>query len=524
MAVELIKDTIKVDQLVGENTLQAMIEGDILAPDTKPDITRIVAVEGGIQLTKQETQEDKIAVEGNLKFKVLYVSDKGDEPLYSIDSSTEFKEDIAIQGLTPEMKNQVKAELEHIDFNLNNERKVGIKAVINLEGKGLEAKEISITQDLEGIEDIEILRETLQYTDVIDRNISNTLVKETFQLEENQEEIREVLQCYGTVLKKETKITDGKMIIGGDVHLEVLYIGEDVEMGIKRMKQEMPFTYFIEMPGIYSDMTYRLKMNVGDIYTDIKEDLDGERKILEVEAIVNVDVNIMELQERQILLDAYSPNQPLALTKEKIQFKERIGVYSSQVLLRENLDIPSNSPPMVEVFSVTGRAVVTDYNILDNKIMLEGILETTAIYNSEAEAQSIYSYMQEIPFRHHIEIEGLRGEMEVDIQLLVQDLDYNKINEEQIELRINLGSICEVNCNKYIDFVSNVEELLEEVDLVKRPSLTVYFFQEGDSLWKIAKRYHTTVQEIMEGNEIQDPGDVKVGDQIMIEKVYNFNF
>lgn len=523
MAVELIKDMFQVDQLVGENTLQAMIEGDILAPDTKPDITRIVAVEGKVQITKKETQENKVLVEGNLRFKVLYASDKGEEPLYSIDSSTEFKEDIVVQGLTPQMKNEVKAELEHIDFNLNNERKIGVRAVINLEAKGLQEIKMEITQDLEGIEDMEVLKETLQYTDIVGTNTSNTLVKEAFELEENLPEIKEVLKCHGVAVEKETKITDGKVIIGGDILLEVLYIGEDEEIGINIIKKEMPFSYFVEIPDVYSDMAYKLKMEIEDIYTDIKENIDGERKILEVESIVNIDITVMETQKRQVVIDAYSPNKSFKLKRDKIQLKESIGIYSSQVLLRENLDLPSNHPPMVEIFSVTGKAILTDYNLMNNKIILEGVLETTVIYNCQEGIQSIYSYMQEIPFRHHLEVEGLGEEMEADIQLLVQSLDFHKINEEQIELRINLGTTCEVHCLKYIDAISDVEELQEAVDIARRPSLTVYFFQEGDSLWKVAKKYHTTVKEIMKSNEIQNPEDIKAGDQIMIEKVYNFS-
>ncbi|AKL97138.1 LysM domain-containing protein [Clostridium aceticum] len=524
MAIELMKDLLKIDQLVGENTVQAIIEGDILAPDIKPDISRVVAVEGNIQVTKQEAQENKILVEGRIQFKVLYVSEKGEAPLYSIDSSTDFKQNIELEGLTSQMKSEVIAEIEHIDYTLNNERKIGVKAVINVEGKGKQEGHIEITKDLEGMEDIEVLKETLQYTDVIGSNSSDTLVKDAFELEKDLPEVKEVLKWQAVAIEKETKITDGKVIVGGNVLLEVLYIGEEEENSLNIVKKEIPFTHFIEVPEAYSDMEYKLKMKVDEVYTDIKENAEEERRILEVEGIVNIEAVVMENQKREVVVDAYSPTQALNLEKSKLQLKEHLGIHRSQVLLRETLELPSSHPPMAQVFSISAKPIVTDYNIVDHKVMMEGVLETTVIYTSEEGLQPIYSYMQEIPFRNHMEIEGLKGNMDADVEFVVQDLDYNTINEEQIEIKINIGTTCQAYCIKNIDVVANVEELEELVDVTKRPSLTIYFFQEGDSLWKIAKKYNTTVQHIMESNEIEKPEDIKAGDEIIIEKVYNFKF
>lgn len=524
MAVELMKDLLKVDRLVGENTVQAIIEGDILAPDTKPDITRVVAVDGNIQVSKKETQDNKILVEGVIQFKVLYASEKGEEPLYSIDSSTDFKQSIEIEGLTSQMKSEIAAEIEHIDFSLNNERKIGVKAVINMTAKGVQEVQVEITKDLEGMEDIEVLRETLQYTDIIGTNASDTLIKDAFELEESMPEMKEVLKWSAIPLEKETKITDGKVIVGGSVLLEVLYIGEDEEGPLNIVKKEMPFTHFIEIPEAYSDMEYKLKMKIDEVFTDIKENTDGEKKILEVEGIVHIEAIVMESQKREVVIDAYSPTKPLNIQKSKVEVKENLGIYRSQVLLRETLDLPSNNPPMAQIFSINAKPIVTDYNLMENKVVIEGVLETAVIYTSEEGLQPIYSYMQEIPFRHHVEIEGVQNQMETDIELLVQELDYSRINEEQVEVRMNINTTCEAYCLKSIDVVSDVEEMEETEVISKRPSLTVYFFQEGDSLWKIAKKYYTTVQHIMESNEIERPEDVKPGDQIIIEKVYSFKF
>ena len=160
MSVELIKDSFEFEQVVGESIAQTIVEGDILVPDTKPDITRVLSVDARVELNKHKVEDGKIAVEGITYFKILYVSEKEEQPLYSIDSSAGFKQDIEIDGISAEVKGEVTADVEHIDFTINNERKIGVKAIINLMGKGIEKKTVEITKDLAGLEDIQVLKET----------------------------------------------------------------------------------------------------------------------------------------------------------------------------------------------------------------------------------------------------------------------------------------------------------------------------------------------------------------------------
>ena len=43
--------------------------------------------------------------------------------------------------------------------------------------------------------------------------------------------------------------------------------------------------------------------------------------------------------------------------------------------------------------------------------------------------------------------------------------------------------------------------------------------QKGDSLWTIAKRYHTTIENILAVNEIDDPDRIYPGQKLLIIKM-----
>ncbi|HZX20850.1 MAG TPA: SPOCS domain-containing protein [Clostridia bacterium] len=524
MSVELIKDSFEFEQVVGESIAQTIVEGDILVPDTKPDITRVLSVDARVELNKQKVEDGKIAVEGITYFRILYVSENEEQPLYSIDSSAGFKHDIEIDGIGAEMKGEVTADVEHIDFTINNERKIGVKAIINLIGKGIEQRTVEITKDLAGLEDIQVLKETFQYTDIVGVDRSEALVKDGFELGEEEHEIGEILKWDATVSERETRITDGKIIVGGIVNLELLYVDEGYDDRLKVIKREIPFTHFVDIANISEDMQYRVRLSMDELYHDVKENIRGEKKIVEIEGVVKVETKVMDTQSREILVDAYSLSKELEILEGQIELRENVGMNRVNVLVRETLDIPPGSSSIAEVFSINVKPILMDYNATMDKVAIEGILEVTIIYKAMEELRPLYSFAREVPFRHYIELEGASEGMEAVVDLFIDEVDYSIVNGEQVEIKVNTGAICEVFYTKSINVISGIEETEEKVDLKNRPSLTVYYMQPEDTLWKIAKTYHTTVPKIIETNQIEDPVELKVGDHIIIEKVHSFKF
>ncbi|KAB3532487.1 DUF3794 and LysM peptidoglycan-binding domain-containing protein [Alkaliphilus serpentinus] len=524
MPVELLKDTLATDITIAEDTAQAIIEGDILVPDIKPDISRVISVDGTIQVNKLEAGENKLTTEGSIKFKILYVSDRGDAALYSIDSSTAFKQTMNLEGMNNQTLAKVDAVIEHIDYTINNERKVGVKAVINLKATGKMKRQKEITREITGLEDIQVLRENFNYTEVIGQATSETLVKDTYELSEDLPGIREVINWRATAVERETKITDGKVIVGGIMNIELLYIADDYDGTLNIFKESIPFTHFVEIDRAQSDMKYLLKLEVPEVYTSIKENLQGEEKVLEVEAITKIGVKVINNITREFVVDAYSPSKKIKIKKDSIDFKENIGMNRSHVMLRETIDIPNSMPSIAKVFSASAKPILSDYSIVDDKAVIEGILEASIIYLAEEGDLPIYSIRQEVPFRHYVDVDGLKDNMSANIDLYTEEVTFEQINGQQVDIKINVGAACEGYLNKTIEVVNEILELEEEAVNTNKPSLTIYYIQPGDTLWKIAKKYRTTVERLMASNTLENSLNIKVGDYLLIEKVHHFKF
>ena len=55
-------------------------------------------------------------------------------------------------------------------------------------------------------------------------------------------------------------------------------------------------------------------------------------------------------------------------------------------------------------------------------------------------------------------------------------------------------------------------------NIVNMPSLVIYSVQHNDSLWKIAKKFNTTIEDIVELNEIDNPDVLQIGRKLLIPK------
>ena len=62
-----------------------------------------------------------------------------------------------------------------------------------------------------------------------------------------------------------------------------------------------------------------------------------------------------------------------------------------------------------------------------------------------------------------------------------------------------------------------IEEInVDETRQNERYSLNIYFVKQGDTLWNIAKKFRTSMEEISKMNEIEDVDKLNIGQQLFI--------
>ena len=70
--------------------------------------------------------------------------------------------------------------------------------------------------------------------------------------------------------------------------------------------------------------------------------------------------------------------------------------------------------------------------------------------------------------------------------------------------------------NVEIPAINNITE--ETEDDLEDYSVIIYVVKDGDTLWKIAKKYGSTVDDIVRVNGIENPDKINIGEKIYIPK------
>ena len=128
------------------------------------------------------------------------------------------------------------------------------------------------------------------------------------------------------------------------------------------------------------------------------------------------------------------------------------------------------------------------------------------------------AFREILPFHVVIDIPGNRTVTDYRLEAGVEQISAVMLGQDTVEVKaavtldlLAMGEICE-------PVILQVrEELLDMELLKKKPGIVGYVVQPGDSLWKIAREFHTSVDEIMKTNHLTDSA-IYPGDKLILIK------
>lgn len=519
MPVELIKNPLKVCKIVGENVYSTVVEEDINVPDVNPDVYKILAPTATVLIKDCEVLSDKVLINGQVMINILYEADMEGKPMHSMDISSNLSQTIEIPGAKAKMKEFVNVVVQHVECSIINSRKLSMRVIMDLGCRVEELFDLELASDIRGLSDIQILREPCKMKQVVSYNKDQYNINEQLVVSPEKPAVQKILKTDFKVILKEDKITDGKVELSGVLGINVLYVAMDEMNSINFLEFEVPFNQYIEVPAAERNMDCVTEVSPGQFYVDVIENEAGKKMLLTVEAVINVNTKVYKEAEEEAVVDAYSPSNVIEIGKEIVKMNEFVGKGRSNTVIKESISIRHGDPEIENVCYVNAIPVINETKIFDDKVMIEGVLETDAIYMSSFSGEPMCNLSEQIPFKHFVEIPGLKLGMQCIAKCNVDSLNFSPMNSQMIEIRVVISVAADAYKQTEKKLVTRVEEVEGiAIDQSRIPAVTIYLVQKGDTLWSIAKRYNTTVDALVKLNNIENPSKVTTGMQVMILK------
>ena len=519
MAYELVKEQVFLDQCVGSEQAQIMLEGDIIVPDARPDMAVLLQTEEKIIIDRTEVSSDRVNFVGRLNISLLYIAKTADQPVCAVTLTRPIDDFINVDGVTKDMWVTATAEIANIDYSMLNDRKVNYRAIVNVQINAERSDAHEMVVHIHDVPENQLLKNNLNINRTIEYKQERFSVRDALPLPASKPNIREVLLVTANVTNRDVRINNGRVNLSGELMVTTLYRGDADDSIIEFVENELPFNGPIDVPGAKDNMLADVSLQVMDHTVHIRQDEDGEDRVLEIEVSVGVQLKVYSTEVLPILEDAYCINHRLNLAKTLVRFPRLVCLNRNQTPIKEVVSLGNSSPNMLQVFRVKGNAQLDEVKVIEDKIVVEGAITTDILYVAESDAAPLGSFRTVIPFRQVIEAKGARPSMRVHVDKSIEHVAFSMLSGRETEVRFLLTFNTQVIEEEEARIIHNIEFAdLEPETLANMASMTVYIVQQSDTLWKIAKRYNTAIDELLTVNDIDHPGKISHGQKLLILK------
>ena len=511
-AMELIKENVTVNQVCCKGSVRTLLDEDIIVPDVKPDILKILQLDASAYVTDKTVSDGRASVNGRANLKILYIPDSEAESIKSILTSFDFSQNIDNKNISANMKALVTANVENAEFTLINSRKLRVKVTVCLDYEIVEAKNIEIAVDASGADRAEILKETVTLQNCVGLCESDFTLKDTIEIPLSQSAVNEVLKADARITDSEYKCVTGRVTARGAAAVSVLYTDE--ENAIRFMEAEIPFTEVFDCPDATDDTSCDIDYCISDISFEVQEDGDGDRRIIAVVICVTAQIKAAESAVIDIISDCYEPYMSTELVKETAELEEIVSRPSVQNTIRETIEPDSGSPAVTGVYGAVTRPVITNTEMHGEKLLCEGKIETYILYVTDSPDYPVYSVKRDIPFSCALDAESGGADLVPEVKAEVRHTAYNLNMSGGIEIRCILSVSANIVRKRNFDLIDEV--LSDTPDDGSKRGIVIYFVQPGDTLWEIAKRYAVPQEDIVSFNNLEDGVVLPIGSRLLI--------
>ncbi len=512
--MNFVNESIELEQLLSEINRETMVKGEYLIPDTHPDVVRILMIHAKPVIINAEVMQDKIYLEGQVEYNVLYFSKEEEKTiLNSVTYNDKFNSQIEAPGAEHKMICEADCDVEHINVNIINERKISIDGIFNISCSLYKTALLDMIKDIDSSENIQMQKTKISVDKVLGTVKEEIVGKGNIIVSQDKPEVYKILKVFALLHKKDVRVMEGKIQCGAFCKVNVIYKGESGG-DIYLLEDDMYISGEIEMENALPNMTVFCDYTLLGPEYSIREDENGEKRIIDLEAPVIAMIKVVSSETLDVIKDAYSPNLNMELEKESFPLVSLLGQNTSEAIVKDNIYLEPQDPFPVQILGVIGRVAITDKKIFENKLILEGIIKGDIIYKTNDENNSVNLISGDIPFTSSLEIPGLKIDMltrvRVNLESIESDIEANTLALKAV---ISINVRYYYRCSK--DLLVSVK-CSDEPLTNKKSSITIYMVQPGDSLWKIAKKYHTTEEELLYLNDIDNESELIPGKMCLI--------
>lgn len=467
---------------------------ECVVPDTDADIGKIAAVQSEVFLKSKDLSARGVLVTGELAASVLYIRD-GSEGITALAIRKPFSLEFELEEPESDTLSQIALFLQGTDVRVINPRKISLafeaEGVLHSYRREKLRVESALPDNTPGLH-ARIEAQTLTVPcAVCEKSLA---VNEQFGFSQQSPAV--LLAEKAALSVTDCQLIGTKAIVKGSAEIRVTAAAAEGAVPFVSVFTA-PFSQILEV-GVESMSHCLIRPEITGAYYDLVDAINGE-KALDVELHAVLQLVCCEKQEIRCITDAYSNLMPAQLLCRTEEYRETGAAETRTLSAREKLSLTEQCRELLHSFASVSR-VSAEAGKLTASVNLD-FLYLNAEGRLAACRRSLALSQDAAP--EELRIVGI-GALQTELSA----------EGEQVSCSVSLELRCALERKKEISMVDGImldEERLYCQDAL--PTLTLVR-REGESIWNLAKRYHSSEALILDRNA--NPDDA--GRMLMIPK------
>lgn len=458
-----------------------------VVPDTNDDIGRIASVQSSVLLKSKDVTGRGVTVTGEINIALIYITEN-ENAVALLRLNKGFEMEYELGEVDPDTLAQIHLAVTNTEARVLNPRKVSVTVELTGELNCYRPESVSVETSLpaDTAESLHLKLETAEAVIVKAVCEKTFAVNEQYVFPGGKPVPAQLVFQKADLCLTGTENVGSRMILRGDLHLTVGYLSNEVAYPLTA-EFSSPFSQIVDLGEEELDSCCAL-IELTSAYYDLIETINGE-KALDAELHAVVQLVARRRQSVRYVSDAYSNRMPALCSIQGGQINTEAQLLRGQLRAEELLEISEDCEDVLCVFTGITQAAAAPGK-------LSAAVTLDVIYRCREGNLSCVRRLVTL------EGEGPAG----PARLLSARLSEAALRPEGGALNCRLAVEMNCFCGASADLarVESVSLDEEEVyDLSRFPTVTLVR-TEQESLWELAKRYHSSVEGIQALNDLSE--------------------
>lgn len=510
--MELELKTTRLDGFdIGAEQLLAQEEtAETIVPDYCPDIARIIDTEGKVFLHSRELRDGKGEVAGTVRVTVLYTPD-GESGIRTLEFAMPFSAETDGRSMGDCVFLCAGADIEFLETRMLNPRKVFTRCKLVTRLTGYRKQPLTISFDVDAEERLCLEKKTeVQHVSMLTQITEKDFTfSDEMELSPGKEDAAELLTSRASAVVTESKIVGNKLILKGMFRVDLLY--RSVSGRCCTASGELPFSQIMEISGASETAAVSVQLQFTGMDVQISGGSDQEGRRMAVTLYLHAVATMRQEENVCLLSDLYSTAYDVAYEAEPLSLTERCDMFTRRQTVREILEVGVVAEELLSLTASCGGVSVGregDHSVLRTPVTIRALyLDEGNVPLMTERTVDVMCHL-ELPEDCRIsarafcpeEVQGSLGDRGIEVRFPV---------EFQIQLTARKKKICLTA----VKLMSNTPK-----DLSAAPSLVLRALDAEESLWMLAKRYNTTMADILAANGLSAEEQIPAEKLLLIPK------